>query len=179
MNRTRYSVLIGMILIGTTARFIPHPQNFSPIGAIALFAGAHLSDKRAAFAVPLTAMFTADLITGFHVLIPFVYGSFALSVCLGGWVRRDRRAWRVMTATVMGSFLFFLITNFGVWALLGTYPPTLNGLEACYLAALPHLRNTLCSDLLYSTLLFGTLALAEHRFAFLREGVSLQSSAAC
>ena len=105
MNRTRFTVVAGMILAATASRFIPHPLNFSPIGAIALLA-AQLSDKRAAFRVPLTAMFLADLVTGFHVLIPFVYGSFALSVCLGFWLRRERNAWRVTAAALAGLVSF-------------------------------------------------------------------------
>ena len=169
MNRTRFTVVAGMILAVTASRFIPHPFNFSPIGAIALFGGAQLSDKRAAFLVPLAAMFLADLVTGLHVLIPFVYGSFALTVCLGFWLRRDRNAWRVTAAVLSGAFLFFVITNFGVWALLGTYPQTPAGLVACYVAGIPYFQNTLLSDLLYSLLLFGGLALGEHRFEHLRE----------
>jgi len=177
MNATRFTVVAGMILAATASRFIPHPHNFSPIGAIALFGGAQLSDKRAAFLVPLTAMFLADLVTGFHVLIPFVYGSFALTVCLGFWLRRERNVWRVTAAALAGSCLFFMITNFGVWALLGTYPRTPAGLVACYIAAIPYFQNTLLSDLLYSLLLFGSFALAEHRFAHLRETGLLNGAA--
>jgi hypothetical protein len=58
-----------------------------------------------------------------------------------------------------------MITNFGVWVLLGTYPQTPAGLVACYVAAIPYFQNTILSDLLYSLLLFGSFALAEHRFA--------------
>ena len=177
MNATRFTVVVGMILAATASRFIPHPFNFSPIGAIALFGGAQLSDKRAAFLVPLSAMFLADLVTGFHMLIPFVYGSFALSVCLGFWLRRERNVWRVTAAALAGSCLFFTITNFGVWVLLGTYPQTPAGLVACYIAAIPYFQNTLLSDLLYSLLLFGSFALAEYRFAHLRETGLLNGAA--
>jgi hypothetical protein len=169
MNTTRFTVLAGMILAATATRFIPHPPNFSPIGALALFAGAHFANKRAAFLVPLVSLFLADLITGFHVLIPFVYGSFALNVCLGLMLRRNAKPWQVGTASLSASILFFVITNFGVWALLGTFPKTPAGLLACYAAGLPHFRNTVLGDLFYCLLLFGAFALAQRRFAGLRE----------
>lgn len=176
MNTPRFTVLAGMILAATASQFIPHPPNFSPIGALALFGGAQLSDKRAAFLVPLVAMILADLVTGLHVLIPFVYGSFALTVCLGFWLRCQRNASRVMAVSIAAAFLFFAITNFGVWALLGTYPPTPAGLFACYAAAIPYFQNTLLSNLLYSLLLFGGFALAQHRFPKLREPLGLANA---
>jgi hypothetical protein len=173
MNTTRFTILAGMMLAALAARFIPHPMNFSPIGAIALFSGAQFRDKRVAFLVPMIPMFLADLATGLHVLIPFVYGSFALSICLGLWLRRDRRPWRVLITALMGAVCFFLITNFGVWWLLGTYPRTATGLATCYVAAIPYFQNTLLSDLFYSGLLFGGFALAEYRFPTVRECVEL------
>lgn len=92
MYRLRFLVLVGMILGAAASRLIPHPFNFTPIGAMALFGGACFADRRAAFLVPLAAMFLSDLAIGLlsgslslglHPLIPVVYGSFALIVCLG------------------------------------------------------------------------------------------------
>jgi hypothetical protein len=169
MNRTRFNVVAGMILAAAASRFIPHPFNFSPIGAIALFSGAQLRDKRAAFLVPLCAMLIADLISGFHVLIPFVYACFALSVCLGFWVRQTGSVARITAGALIGSIIFFIITNFGVWLLLGTYSHSLGGLVTCYLAGIPYFQNTLLSDLFYSGVLFGGFAIAKHYSAPLRE----------
>ncbi|MDB6040540.1 MAG: conserved rane protein of unknown function [Verrucomicrobiales bacterium] len=169
MNRTRFNVIVGMILAAAASRFIPHPFNFSPIGAIALFSGTQLLDKRAAFLVPLAAMLIADFISGFHVLIPFVYACFALSVCIGFWVRQKRSVARITTGAVIGSLIFFTITNFGVWLLLGTYPHSSSGLMACYLAGIPYFQNTVLSDLFYSGVLFGGFAIAEHYSEHLRE----------
>jgi len=176
MNTSRFGVVATMILAATAIQAIPHPFNFSSIGAIALFAGAQLNDKRLSFSVPLTAMFLSDLVSGLHLLMPFVYGSFALTVCLGFWLRRERNVWRITTAGVAGAVLFFLITNFGVWALLGTYPQTPSGLLTCYIAGLPYFQNTLISNLVYSTLLFGGFALAEQRFTQLRNPYTLSDA---
>jgi Family of unknown function (DUF6580) len=148
---------------------LPHPWNFTPIGAMALFGGAQFASKRVAFLLPMTALFLGDLALGLHRLMPFVYGCFALTVCLGFWVRRNRRAGRIVIASLISSTVFFLVTNFSVWAFLGTYPMTTTGLVECYVNGLSLFRNGLLGDLFYAGVLFGGLALAERRFASLRE----------
>ena len=71
--------------------------------------------------------------------------------------------------TLAGSVLFFVWTNFGVWAFWNLYPHTLEGLVACYTAAIPFFRNTLLGDVVYSTALFGGFALAERFLPVLRD----------
>lgn len=168
----RFLSLTGMILIATALRLVPHPWNFTPIDAMALFGAVHFRDRRAAFAVPLTALFLGDLILGLHDLVPFVYGCFAFTVCLGFWVRRNQSIGRLVVACLLGSLVFFVVTNFSVWALLGTYPKTPAGLIACYVAGLPYLGNAVLGDLFYCGLLFGGFALAQARFTVLRESSS-------
>lgn len=169
MNQPRFLFLTGIILATVASRLIPHPPNFAPVAAIALFGGAAFTSKRAAFLVPLAAMFLSDLVLGLSWITPVVYASFALITCLGFWVRQ-RPAWtRTVTAAVASAVLFFVITNFGVWAFGAFYPKTLAGLGDCYVMALPFFRNTLASDLLYSALLFGGMALAERRWPTLAE----------
>src|SRR5437899_383883 len=121
MERTRFLVLGGMILAAAASRLIPHPPNFSPITAMALLGGACFVEKRWAFVVPLAAMLVSDVLLGFHRLMPGVYGSFALIVCLGFWLRSRRAALPIACAALAGSLLFFIVTNFGVWALGSMY----------------------------------------------------------
>jgi hypothetical protein len=168
MNKPRFCFLAGMMLLAAS-RLIPHPPNFSPIATLALFGGAKFADKRLAFFVPLAAMFLSDLVLGLHSLIPIVYGSFALIVCLGFWLRRRQSVWAIGGAAIVGALLFFVLTNFGVWAMGQMYPKTPAGLVDCYVAAIPFFQNTLLSDLFYAALLFGGLAIAENRFVKLRE----------
>ena len=158
-----------MILAAAATRLLPHPPNFSPVAALALFGGASFASKRAAFLVPLAAMFLSDLVLGLHSLIPVVYGSFALITCLGLWLRQRQSISRIAGAAVVGALLFFVLTNFGVWALENLYPKTWAGFADCYVAAIPFFCNTLVSNLLYSALLFGGLALAERRWPMLAE----------
>ena len=161
-------MLAAMILAAAASRLIPHPPNFTPIAAIALFGGAQFSSKRAAFFVPLAGLFLSDLVIGFYSITPVVYGSFALTVCLGFWIRH-RSAQRIAGAAVASAILFFVLTNFGVWAMDRLYPKTAAGLVDCYIAAIPFFGNMALGNLLYSALLFGGCAFAEKFFIRLRE----------
>lgn len=178
MYRTRFVVLIGLILMVAALRLLPHPPNFAPIGAMALFGGACFADKRVAFLAPLLAMLASDLAIGLlagdlwlglHPFLPFVYGSFALIVCLGFWLRQRRSVVPIAAAVLTGAVLFFVLTNIGQWYLSPMYSKTWAGLGACYVAAVPFFHNTLLSNAVYATLLFGGLALVEKSLPALRE----------
>jgi hypothetical protein len=162
-----------MIVLAASLRIAPHPWNFTPIGAMALFSGAAVRDRRLAFFFPLLTLFAGDVFIGFHKLMPVVYASFLLSVAIGSWLRNRRTFARVSFATVLGAVQFFFVTNFAVWASGLSYPHTGEGLLSCYAAGIPFFWNTLAGDALYSALLFGGFALAEHAFPALRE-TSLQ-----
>jgi hypothetical protein len=136
---------------------------------MALFSGAYFEDRRWAFLAPLLALLLSDLVLGLYGLAPVVYASFCLIVCVGFWLRTRRRALPVAGATLAGSTLFFVLTNLGVWAAGTLYPRTLEGLIACYVAAIPFFHNTLVGDAFYSTVLFGSFFLAERSFPSLRE----------
>ena len=157
-----------MIILAAVLRIVPHPWNFTPIGAMALFSGAMFRDRRVAFLFPLMALFAGDLFVGFHRLIPVVYASFLLSECIGTGLANRRGILRVGGAVFLGALQFFLITNFAVWQLFGTYPHTPTGLAACYIAGLPFFGNAIAGDALYATLFFGTFALAEKFFPIFR-----------
>ena len=107
MLKPRHKVLIGMILVAALSRLAPHPPNFVPIGALALFGGAQFADKRVAFLVPLAAMLLSDLAIGFYAHMEWVYGSFALITCVGLWLRSHRTAWGIAGASLTASTLFF------------------------------------------------------------------------
>src|SRR6266849_4602521 len=157
----RTLLALALIVLAAALRIAPHPWNFTPVGAMALFSGAVLKDRRLAFLFPLLALFAGDLFIGVHKLIPIVYASFLVSVAIGLWLRDRRTVARISLATLLGAIQFFLVTNFGVWWLLGSFPRTVAGLATCYIAGIPFFWNTLAGDALYATLFFGGYTLAE------------------
>jgi hypothetical protein len=172
----RVALIAGIVLAASALRIIPHPMNFAPIGALALFGGAYFSSKPAAVAVPLLSLVAGDIFADFHPLIPYVYASFLVSVAIGFWLRRKKSAWRIGGATVAGAIQFFLITNFALWtSSIGNYPKNVAGLAECYIAGLPLFWNTLVGDAFYVALLFGVMAIAERRFPSLREPLAVEA----
>ncbi len=165
----RTILIMGIVFVAAALRIAPHPMNFAPIGALALFGGAYFSSKRAALIVPLLSLVAGDIFVGFHVLVPYVYASFLVSVAIGFWLRENKSAPRIGIATVAGAIQFYLVTNFAVWAAsIGNYPKSAGGLAACYIAGIPLFWNTLAGDAFYVGLLFGGMALAERKFPSLR-----------
>src|SRR5712664_436733 len=157
----RALLALALIVLAAALRIAPHPWNFTPVGAMALFSGALLKDRRLAFLFPLLTLFLGDIFIGFHKLIPIVYASFLINVAIGFWLRDRRTISRISLATLAGAIQFFLITNFAVWEFLSGYPHTASGLVACYAAGIPFFWNTLAGDAVYAALLFGAYALAE------------------
>ncbi len=180
-----FLILTGMVFIAAFIRLIPHPPNFAPIAAMALFGGVYFAGKRTAFLVPLAAMYLSDLALGFfvydfgwfHGFMPFVYASFGMTVCLGFLVRRRLTPLTVGGAALMSSVMFFIVTNFGVWLVSNLYPKTGAGLVSCYVAAIPFFRNTLAGDAVYTLVLFGGFALAQRYLPVLRaEPVAMRAN---
>jgi len=165
MKSARLLFIVSIIVFAVVARLIPHPFNFTPIGAAALFAGATLERKRFAFLIPLAAMLLSDAILGFHSGMPVIYACFAAIVCIGFALRgRTRSPLALLAGAVSGATLFFIVTNFYVWAGGALYPLTLTGLATCYVAAIPFYANQLAGDAVYTAVLFGGLAFSESHF---------------
>lgn len=143
---------VGSIVV----RSIPHIPNVAPIGALALWSGTYLP-KRWGWVVPVTAMLVSDRIVGMYDwrLMLVVYVSFAVTALIGLVVRRNGSGWAVLAGSLAGSIIFYLATNFAVWALSEWYPHTLQGLAYAYTLGLPFFRNTLLGDIAYTTVFFG------------------------
>jgi len=169
-NKARILALVLAIFAAAAMRLLPHPPNFSPIAAMALFSGAYIPRRALAFVAPFGALILSDiLLGGFYPGMNFVYLSFALTVLIGWAVARRKSALTIAGAAVASSVLFFVLTNFGMWLFSGFYPLTWQGLVACYVAAIPFFQNTLAGDLFFTALLFGGFALAERLVPALRQ----------
>lgn len=154
-------VPVLLIIFAVASRLIPHPANFAPITALALFGGVYLH-KKYAFLLPFGALFISDLFLGFYGLeMLWVYGSFFISGLIGLYIRKRKNILTIISGTLFASLLFFLITNFGVWTLpYSWYSKDLAGLIQSYVAGIPFFRGTILGDLFYTGVFFGGYELA-------------------
>lgn len=152
-------VALSLTLAGAVARLVPHPPNFAPVGAISVFSGARLPGWQA-FAVPLSLMIVTDPILNWMHGLPaftrgqiFTYLAFTISVLIGRALARTESSWKIGGAVFLSSLQFFLISNLPSWYRM--YPHSVDGLAACYVAALPFFERTLLSDFFFTAVLFG------------------------
>jgi len=141
----REIVILLFIIIAAVIRLIPHPPNFAPITAMALFSGLNFQNKKLAYAIPILAMIVSDLFLGFYSISIFVYLSFIAITYIGTTIKNIN-----VSNIFLSSLLFFIITNLGVW-ILG-YPMTIEGLLTCFTLALPFFGYALAGDLFFSLL---------------------------
>jgi hypothetical protein len=167
------NMLLGIILFATLTRIaIPpmlgHLPNFSALDALALFCGAHCSKRLFAIAITLASVWFGDLLINhsmngqwelFYDGWYWQYASYVVITLLGSALIGNIKILNVAAASVSAAVLFFAISNFGVWFSGTLYPLTLDGLVACYVAAIPFFQNTLLSDVVFSAALFGIFAL--------------------
>jgi hypothetical protein len=157
----RGAIIVVLIVLAAALRIVPHPWNLTPIGAIALFSGAMFRKWWMALVVPMACLLAGDFFVGFYKLMVIVYASFAISVAIGRWLGSNRTVARIGGAVFLGALQFFVVTNFGMWAMGGYYERTAAGLAKCFAAAVPYFWNTLAGDTLFAGTLFGGFALAE------------------
>ena len=143
MKISKIYFVIAIIAVAVLSRLVPHPPNFTPITAIALFSIINFKNKYIAVSIPIICLFVSDLILGISLINLFVYFSFILISGIGYLFGKIN-----IKSVLLSSMVFFLFTNFGVW-LIG-YPKTLQGLITCYIAAIPFFGYTLAGDLFYS-----------------------------
>ena len=143
MKISKIYFIIAIISVAVLSRLVPHPPNFTPITAIALFSIINFKNKYLALSVPLICLFVSDLILGISLINLFVYFSFILISTVGFFIKKIN-----LTSVLSSSLIFFIVTNFGVW-LIG-YPNTFEGFITCYVAALPFFGWTIAGDLFYS-----------------------------
>ena len=149
----------GILALG---RLLPHPPNFTPILATAIFTPYIINDKWTAMMIPLFAMFISDIIIGFHPYMLWVYGAIGISTLLSYWsMRFNRKYIQLGIMTLVSSILFFIITNFGVWLMWDYYPQTLKGLLLCYNMAIPFFQNTIYGTVIYISLLIFMIEIAK------------------
>jgi hypothetical protein len=145
-----------LIALDVAVRLTPHPPNFTPIAATALFASFLLEGWILAAAVPMLALAISDLVIGGYDwrMMAVVYSALAVPLLLGRYLRGRLGPVRIAGSALASSVLFFLTTNFAVWCYGYWYTRDLKTLLQCYAAAVPFFRNTVAGDLFWSFILF-------------------------
>lgn len=172
-------IALVIIVLGLALRLIPHAPNAAPVEGLALLGGAYISRRHLAFLLPLVMLYLGDLVLNNTILrgfFPSVEGivwysdymitvmlSMVVIVALGIGLLRKVTALRVLGSAVLGSVVFFLITNLGVWAAGTLYPPTGTGLLECYIAAIPYFRTSLMTTVVFSSVAFFVIEYASKR----------------
>jgi hypothetical protein len=155
---------IGMVVLAAAARLLPHPWNFTPMIAMALFAGSHASKTAIAALTTLSALVLSDAILGFYSGFWIVYAATLIPVLLGRLIRNKEGVASIATAALVSSLSFFAITNFTVWATESLYPHTIAGLTASFVAGIPFYQNQILGDAFYTAAIFGGYALLSRAF---------------
>ena len=147
---------ISLILILAFARLIPHPPNFTPIIAVALISGYFFKNINLSLLILLVAMLISDLFIGFYENMIFVYASLLLITFVFHKISKKINYKNLFIYCFAGSFIFFIFSNFGVWALGSpgvldvAYERNISGLVECYILAIPFFGNTFLSTLIFA-----------------------------
>lgn len=162
------AIVCLLIALGIISRFVNHPPNFVPLAAIALVSAYYFSSKQS-WLIPLGIMLISDLFIGFYspLIMLSVYGGYLAIWGLGRWAKSSESRFALVPAVLTGSVLFFLATNFAVWAFSPLYSKTIDGLYLAYAMGIPFFKWTLAGDVLYTIILVGIIEAA--RYAVLRK----------
>jgi len=169
------TVVSSIILLAAFSRLIPHPANFTAIGALAIFGAFSIPNRWLSVSAPLFAMWLSDLVLN-NIFSSqakgFVWFTSGVFWIYAGVVAHTICTWLLMPkfkmtslafSSMAGALVFFILSNFGVWLHFGMYPATWHGLLYCYAAAIPFLGNMLASNLMFSAVLFGSYFLLEKK----------------
>jgi hypothetical protein len=157
-------ILAVLIALGVAGRLLPHPPNFTPMAAIALFAGFIFIKRYMAVVAVISTMLLCDYFA-FGSLSSSWFGSKSMFVVylallfpivFKNFLQKKIGVLRIFGAALASSSVFFLATNFAVWAFSPMYEKTLEGLVLCYTMAIPFFQNTVAGDLIWSGVIFGT-----------------------
>ena len=147
---------ISLIIILAFARLIPHPPNFTPIIAVAIISGYFFKNFNLSVLILLAAMLISELFIGFYENIIFVYLSLIFITFIFHKISSNINFKNLFIYSFAGSVIFFVVSNFGVWALGSpgvqdiAYDKSLSGLIQCYILAIPFFGNTFLSTLIFS-----------------------------
>ena len=147
-NLKHFILPVGLILVLSFSRLIPHPSNFTPILAVGVFAGFYFRNFILSLFIVISAMFISDLVIGLHSTMIFTYSSLILAVAIGLLIKKFNFK-AILLSGLSSSVIFFVVTNFGSWLTIEIYEKNFSGLIQSYFMAIPFFHNTIISTLIY------------------------------
>ena len=171
MKSNNVYVAIVLILMTIFFRLVPHPANFTPILALALFSGASLRGQKGLYLIPVLGLFLSDMILGFHSLSGVIYICFAMLFMFGAGLSKTLKKFsssgllKWSASSLFAAIFFFIVTNLAVFWTSGMYPLTSEGLVLCFTKAVPFFRNTFTSTLMFSLGMYSVYSLVPSLWA--------------
>jgi multisubunit Na+/H+ antiporter MnhF subunit len=175
-NWIKVSIVVVLVLLAAFSRLIPHPTNFTAIGALAIFGAYTIQNKWLSSILPLLAMWVSDLVINNIVYVSYtntmvwfsegflwIYAGVLSQSFISWFIVSDNKFTNVIGSSLFGAIAFFILSNFGVWAGSTMYPNTLSGLATCFAAGIPFFANTLAGNLFFSFILFGSYFFIEKK----------------
>ena len=163
-------ILAVLIALGIAGRLLPHPPNFTPMAAIALFAGFIFVKRYMAVVAVVAAMLLTDYFA-FGYLSPdwfasksmmVVYLALLFPIVFRGFLQKKLGVLRIAGAALASSTVFFVATNFAVWAFSPMYEKTFTGIVLCYTMAIPFFQHTIAGDMMWTGIIFGSYFALRH-----------------
>ncbi len=141
---------VAILVIGIASRLIPHPANMTPMISLSLIAATQLRKSFSLITIFFVMVISDFLLSQFLGFISswslFTYSGF-LAIALIASFQKWTSGSSLILAALVGTLGFWIWTNFGVWLISDMYSHTSTGFIACYVAALPFLRNSLIGSL--------------------------------
>ncbi len=184
MNKKKIALVAAVILASVALRLIFNEMrwfNLVPIAALGIFSGSILKNKTMAYLIPFGAFFVTDIFFQLFTETPgfyswaqlFTYGAVLLITLMGTNLNPTKKL-NILGYTIGGSLVFFLVSNFGVWAEGLMYPLTVSGLVECFGMALPFYKSEFATQLFVNAfaadILFSAVAFGIYNFSFAKRG---------
>lgn len=154
-----YLLIALIMLVSIFSRVIPHPPNFTAEIALTLYIGYKIPQKFS-WLVVLAIALISDSILNWKMNYPlfgtwsyFTYSALIAICFIGNQSFFRNQKFKFLWVSLFTSFGYWIWTNLGVWLVSGLYSHTLYGLLMCYNLAIPFLKNSLLSSLMWALLI--------------------------
>ena len=153
-NSTRYLVILLAVMLLITSRSLSFIPNFTPTISLIVFISIMFRNNYILAFIIVLSQLISDYFLGYYSSMLFVYLGYVLIALTSKYIMKNLSFIHIIGASCISVLIFYLVSNYGVWHMMGLYEYSLNGLIQCYIAGIPFLKYSLISTLLYSTTIY-------------------------